>query len=263
MPLRKPWFLISILVLLLALWAILCTPLVISSGIRLWVWWVARQHGLIATIDKIDAPFLRPVSIHQFHLKSSRDEMLRIDITATDASIGLNFKHLFLHTPGHIISTVSVRELHVLVRHSNPNLRALTERGWTTLQRLLPQQATFVNSEVRIESGPTLVLLRGGVLSASEAEAGRFSAAELMIVSPWLRQSFSQLRGATHWEGNRLSVGGLTLSRGLDLQSATTDLSRLAKQRVGLQFDVDAFGGKIRANISHEWRSQHFNWKIA
>jgi len=32
---------------------------------------------------------------------------------------------------------------------------------------------------------------------------------------------------------------------------------------VGLQFDADAFGGKIRGNISHEWRSQHSNWKIA
>jgi hypothetical protein len=40
-------------------------------------------------------------------------------------------------------------------------------------------------------------------------------------------------------------------------------LSRLGKQRVGLQFDVDAFGGKIRGNISHEWRSQHSNWKVA
>jgi hypothetical protein len=32
---------------------------------------------------------------------------------------------------------------------------------------------------------------------------------------------------------------------------------------MGLQFDVDAFGGKLRANISHEWHSTHRNWKIA
>src|SRR5204862_6815104 len=51
--------------------------------------------------------------------------------------------------------------------------------------------------------------------------------------------------------------------RGLDLQSAAADLSRLGKQRVGLQFDLDAFGGKIRGNVSDEWRSQHSNWKIA
>src|SRR5438094_10463962 len=84
-----------------------------------------------------------------------------------------------------------------------------------------------------------------------------------MIASPWLRQTFSQLRGATHWETNRLTLGGLTLSRGLDLQSATADFSRLGKQRVGLQFEVDVFGGNIRGNIPDEWSSQHCNSKIA
>src|SRR5207245_9952515 len=122
---------------------------------------------------------------------------------------------------------------------------------------------TVTGSEVRIENGPTLVLLRNGFLSANQTESGRFSAGELMIASPWFYQTFSQLRGATHWEADHLTIAGLTLTHGLDLQSATADLSRLGNQRVGLQFDVDAFGGKIRGNISHEWRSQHFNWKIA
>src|SRR5262249_58214104 len=94
-------------------------------------------------------------------------------------------------------------------------------------------------------------------------EPGRFNAAELMITSPWVRQTFSQLRGATHWEANRLTLAGLTLTRGLDLQAATVDLARLGNRRVGLQFDLDAFGGKLRANISHEWHSRHSNWKIA
>src|SRR5581483_7749021 len=84
-----------------------------------------------------------------------------------------------------------------------------------------------------------------------------------MIASPWFHQTFSQLHGATHWEADHLTVAGLNLARGLDLQSATADLSRLGNQRVGLQFDADAFGGKIRGNISHEWRTQHSNWKVA
>jgi hypothetical protein len=128
---------------------------------------------------------------------------------------------------------------------------------------MLPENLTVANSDVRIENGPTLVLLRNGVLSAYETEAGRFSAAEVMIASPWFHQTFSQLRGATHWESDHLTIAGITLTRGLDLQSATADLSRLGNQRVGLQFDLDTFGGKIRGTISHEWRSQHSNWKMA
>ena len=256
-------FRVSLLAMLLALLAVVLAPFTVSHCVRLWVWWAARQEGLTVSIDKIDTPFLRPVLIRQIHLKPKREDALRLDLTATDVSVGLNFKHILLHMDGRIIHDLSIRELHVQLHRTNPNLRALSRHGWATLQRLLPENLSIAKSEMRVENGPTLVLLRGGSLSVSETEAGRFNAAELMVASPWLRQTFSQLRGATHWETNRLTVGGLTLSRGLDLQSGTADFSHLGKQRVGLQFELDAFGGKIRANISHEWRSEHFNWKIA
>jgi hypothetical protein len=256
-------FRVSLLVVFLGLLAVVLAPFTVSHCVRLWVWWAFRQEGFIVSIDKIDTPFLRPVLIRQIHLKTKREDAFRVDLTATDVSVGLNFKHVLLHMPGRIIHNLSIRELHVQVHRTNPNLRALSRRGWATLQRLLPENLSIAKSEMRVENGPTLVLLRGGSLSASETEAGRFNATEVMVTSPWLRQTFSQLRGATHWETNRLTVGGLTLSRGLDLQSGTADFSRLGKQRVGLQFELDTFGGKIRGNVSHEWRSQHFNWKIA
>src|SRR6266498_2935978 len=263
MPFRNRLSLATLLILLVVLLTIVFAPFAVSNGLRLWIWWAARQEGFVASIDKVDASFLRSVVIRQLHLKSVRDNAFRVDLTATDASVGLNFKHVLLHMRGRIIRNLSIRELRVELHRTNPNLRAITRRGWATLQRLLPENLSIANSEVRVENGPTLILLRRGVLSASETEAGRFSASEVMIASPWLRQTFSQLRGATHWETNRLTLGGVTLTRGLDLQSATADLSRLGNQRVGLQFDTDVFGGKIRGNISHEWRSQHSNWKIA
>jgi hypothetical protein len=217
----------------------------------------------MVNIDKIDAPFLRPVVIRQIRVRNPHDDALRVDLTVTDAVFDLNFKHILLHRRGRAIRNLSIRELHGELRRTNPTVRAITQRGWATLHRMLPENLTVTDSEVRIENGPTLILLRNGFLSAHQTEAGRFSAAEIMIASPWFHQTFSQLRGATHWEGDRLTLAGLTLTHGLDLQSATADLSRLGNQRVGLQFDVDAFGGKIRGNISHEWRSPHSNWKIA
>src|SRR5437773_4954413 len=263
MPLRNRFFLASLLVLLIVTLAIALAPIMISNGIRLWVWWFARQEGFVATIDKIEAPFLRPIVIHEFQLKSSRDDALRVDITAMDARVTLNLKHILLRMGGRDIRNVSVRELRAEIHRSNPSVRALNERAWATLHRLLPESMSIAKLEMRVENGPTLILLRNAFLSASETEPGRFSTAELMITSPWVRQTFSQVRGATHWESSRLTLAGLTLTRGLDLQSATADLSRLGNQRVGLQFDVDAFGGKLRANISHEWHSRYSNWKIA
>jgi len=263
MPLRSRFVLAGLLLLITALLAVLFTPFAVSHGVRWWIWWRARQEGFTITIDKIDAPFLRPVVIRQLGLTNAHDDTLRVNLTVTDATFALNFKHILLHQGGRAIRNLSIRGLHVEFRRSNPAMRALTRRGWATLHRMLPENLIVADSEVRIENGPTLILLRNGFLSANQSEAGRFSAAEVMIASPWFHQTFSQLRGATHWEGDHLTIAGLTLTRGLDLQSATADLSRLGNQRVGLQFDTDAFGGKIRGNISHEWRSQHSNWKLA
>jgi hypothetical protein len=243
--------------------AVLLAPIAVSNAIRLWVGWFARQEGFVATIDGVDAPFLRPVAIHQIHLKSARDDAVRIDVTVLDAQVVLNLKHVFLHLSGRDIRSISIREFHAELHRANPNVQALSERGWATLHRLLPETLSIAKLETRVENGPSLILLRNGSLFASETEPGRFSAAELMVTSPWVRQTFSQLRGATHWEGNRLTLAGLTLTHGLDLQAATLDLARLGNRRMGLQFDVDAFGGKLRANISHEWHSPHRNWKIA
>src|SRR6059058_6674337 len=263
MPLKSRFLLASLFLLLAALLALWFTPFAVSHGVRWRIWWKARQEGFIVNIDKVDAPFLRPVAIRQLRLRNARDDVLRIDLTITDATFELNFKHILLHSRGRAIRTLSIRELHGELRRSNPTVRAITRRGWATLHRMLPENLTVTDSEVRIENGPTLILLRNGFLSTNQTEAGRFSAAEVMIASPWFHQTFSQLHGATHWEADHLTIAGLTLIHGLDLQSATADLSRLGNRHVGLQFDVDAFGGKLRGNISHEWHSRYSNWKIA
>ncbi len=215
------------------------------------------------SIDKVDAPFLQPVVIRSLHVKSVRTDALHIDLTATQVQLDLNFSRILLHRRGHAIRNLSIEDLHGEIRRENPNVRGITKSGWGTLQRLLPQKCSLHSSEMRVQDGPTLILLRNGTLSASEIEADRFSAGELMIASPWLRQTFSQLRGATRWDTNRLTLAGLTLARGLDLESVSIDFSRLGSQRVGLEFDADVFGGKIRGNIAHEWHSQRYNWKVA
>src|SRR5215469_63174 len=263
MPFKNRIFLISLVIVIVALAAVLLAPITVSNGVRLWVWWFARQEGFLATIDSVDAPFLRPIVIRQIHLKSARDDTVRVDIAVIDARVVLNLKHIFLHLSGRDIRNISIREFRAELHRTNPNVQTLSKRGWATLHRLLPKTLNIAKLETRVEEGPSLILLRNASLFASETEPGRFTAAELRIASPWVRQTFSQLRGATHWEADRLTLAGLTLTHGLDLQAATVDLVRLGNRRLGLQIDVDAFGGKLRANVSHEWHSGHSNWKIA
>jgi hypothetical protein len=263
MPFKNRLFLAGLLILLAALIAIWFAPLLVSNGVRLWVWWKARQEGLVVTVDQIDAPLLRPVVIRGCRLRSGRDDAFQFEFAVKQATLALNFKHILLGRRGRAVRDISIQELRGELRRGNPAGRKMTQSGWAALHKLLPQNLSVASLDIRVEVAPTMILLRKGFLSASEIEAGRFSAAEVMVESPWLRQTFSDLRGATNWQNDRLAVAGLSLTHGLDLQSITADLSRLADQRVGVEFDVDAFGGKIRANISQEGRSQPANWKIA
>ena len=263
MSLKTRFLLAALLIVLAALLAMWFSPTAVSNGVRWWAWWKASQEGLVVTIDKIDAPFLRPVVIRGFRVASLPRNAFSIDLTVTQATLDLNFKRILLHTRGHAIRALSIQGLRGELRHSNPPGHAITLRGWVTLQKLLPQNLSIASSDVRLENGPTVILLRNTLLSASETEAGRFTAAEAIIASPWFRQTFSNLRGATNWQDNRLTLAGLALTPGLDLQAITADLSDLGEQRIGLEFDADAFGGKIRAKISHQWRSERSNWKLA
>jgi hypothetical protein len=199
MPLKSRFVLVSLFLLLAALLAVWFTPFAVSHGVRWWIWWRARQEGFTVNVDKIDTPFLRPVAIRQLRLTNAHDDTFRVDLTITDALFDLNFKHILLHRGGRAIRNLSIRELHAELRRANPSVRAITRRGWATLHRMLPENLSITGSEVRIENGPTLVLLRNGFLSANQTEAGRFTAAEVMIASPWFHQTFSQLHGATHF----------------------------------------------------------------
>ena len=145
---------------------------------------------------------------------------------------------------------------------TNPG-KPLPDGTWQSWQNLLPQGGSIRDFDLRIEDGPTVLLLRNGTLSFSEVEAGHISVDEITIASPVVRQTFSQLRGATHWQEHRLTLAGLVLARGLDIQSVAFDLSRLGEQRLGVDLDLDAFGGKIRGDISTEWHSTRSHWNIA
>jgi hypothetical protein len=262
MAFRNRLLVVALLGALLFLFTIWSVPFVVSNGLRAWIWWKARQERLTVKIDRIEAPFLRPVVMRGFHILSAHDAAVHTEVNAARITVDLSLKTILLHTSGRAIRTLSADALRMEIRCSNAATPSLTERGWRTLQKLLPGSFNVERFDLRVETGRTVVLLRNVSVSGNEIESGRFGTDQVTIVSPWFRQTFSQLRGATKWEDNRFTLAGLSLTRGLDLPSATSDLSHLARQNIGLEFDIEVFGGKLRADISHDWRSDGANWNL-
>src|SRR5205085_6567139 len=254
--------LISLAILMVALGTIVFAPFIVSNGLRLWLHWQANRQQLKIEVGKIAAPFLRPVSIERIRVTSEKGTATQIELTAEHNVLHFSLAKI-LAGRGDGVRTLSIQTARAEIRRDYSERVRPAPFNWRALQALLPANFNIGHLDLRVENGATIILLRNTAISGNQIEAGRFTAGEFAITSPMFRQSFSQIRGATKWQEDRLTVGGMNLARGLDLQTLVIDLSRLDKERADLQFDLDVLGGKIRASISNEWPGQHSTWNLA
>ena len=258
---RKRLLLLAVIVLA-ALAGFALSPALVTAGLRSWLYWQARRQHLKLELGKIDAPLLRPVSIERIRITNEAAVATQIELTAEHATLRLKLaKAIAGKFDG--VHGLSIQNARLTVRRDFSESKRPLDFNWRALQALLPANFDIARLDLRVENGPSVVLLRNAAVSGNQIESGRFSADEFSLASPLFRQTFSQLRGATKWQDNRLTIGGLTLARGIDLESMLIDLSRLDGERADLQFDIDVLGGKIRASISNEWAGQHSIWNLA
>ncbi|PYK31371.1 MAG: hypothetical protein DME57_03895 [Verrucomicrobia bacterium] len=254
--------LIALALIVLAIGAVVLAPFAISNGLHLWLRWQAHHQQLKIDHGKISAPFLRPIAIDHLHITNESGSATQIDIHTEQIILHPRLVSI-LTGRADGIRAMSIKAARAEIRRDFSGTARSNAFDWRALQKLLPANFDVSHLDLRVENGPTVVLLLNASVSASQIESGRFTAGEFTIVSPLIRQKFSQLRGATKWRDNRLTIGGLNLAGGLDLQSLTIDLSHLDAERADLQFDLDVFGGKIRGSISNEWSGKRSAWNLA
>ncbi len=244
---------------LTALAIILCTPVLTAAGIRAWIWWETRNAKVQCKVGHIEAPFLRPVELKDVHLSSDRE--VRLDVTAPRVTLALHLGSI-LRMRGHSIRQLTAENVHCVI-HRNQAQAFVTPRGWSDLERLLPDSFSLTNCDLRFENGTTNVLMNGVTISGNAVQNGRFGISQASIATPYLQRRFTDLRGATSWQDDHLTISAVTLASGLDLRSLRIDLSQLREQRLALELDLDAFRGKVRANLSDDWSGAPSNWNIA
>jgi hypothetical protein len=243
--------------------AVCLAPLVVAGGLRLWIARTARQEGLRIEFEKIEAPLLRPVVVRKLQITSQTDAPFRVMIEAPRVELDLNFTAIFDRSRGRFLRSLTAEAISVDIRRNLQPPPTPQRFAWRILEDSLADNFKLSGVELHIENGDTVVDLHNGVLSGAQIEAGVFSASNITIASPWFRKTFSQLRGATSWQESRLTVGALTLTRGLDLDAVSIDLSHIGESRLGLEMAMDAFGGKLRARISSEDRADKRTWDAA
>lgn len=262
MPIGKRLLLFA-LVLILAGGAVIClTPVMVADGIRLFVLWKGHEQGVKISVGQIESPLFQPVVIHRIRVTSVRPSAVRVAIEAPRAELDLNLRALLFRSAGRIVHRFAIDNL----RGEVERVRTDASQGrfdWPLFHRLLADDLELTNLNLQVKNGGARFDLRGVNLNVNEIEAGRFTARSIRLSAPWFHQQFTNLRGATAWENEQLTIGALSLAPGLDIETITADLSRLDKKRVGLEVNLDAFGGTLRASVASENRQKGIVWNVA
>ena len=241
---------------------VLLSPALLVGGIRTWLWWTARDQNLTITCANIDAPLLRPAVLHDLQVRTNAGAPMAVAIDVQRAEVAFNLRELFRRTEIRSLRQLTIEGARIDVRKSAPSDVATASPNWSLLHDLLADGFKFSQVDVYVENGGTRVDVRKLSLAASELESGPLLIGDVVIASPLITRSFAKLRGRASWQNSRLTLGALSLTRGIDVDTITADLSRLGSRRVDVAVNLDAFGGKLRADITSEGRRRRV-WNIA
>lgn len=261
MSLRKRFLIFLALVFGLALLTALLSPFAIARGLRGWLWWAGRHEGVQVEIGKIEAPFLGPVTLDELRIRPAKEKARRVDLQAARVTLDFNFRGWLFSKRARFVHALTVERLRGSIQQGKQ--RGAEKLDWKNLARLLPDEFRFTDLDLDVSTAATAFRFRGLNLNGSEVEAGKFFAREIFVTSPILRKTFTELRGATSWESDRLTIAGVPLARGLDLEALTIDLASLEKRRVGLELQLDTFGGTLRASFQGRGGEKKFAIDLA
>ena len=70
---RKRLVISILLAAVTALLIVLSSPVLVSNGVKFWLWWKTRGTHITVTVDKIEAPYLHPIVLRGVRLQTSSD----------------------------------------------------------------------------------------------------------------------------------------------------------------------------------------------
>ncbi len=124
--------------------------------------------------------------------------------------------------------------------------RVAVRAGLAAVAQLLPDNFQINNLDLDVTTATTAFSLRGVVPDGERDRIrpnflrGRFLSPRRSCVRR-LPTSAARPRG----RAARLTIAGIPLARGLDLEALTIDLSHLPKRRLGIDLHLDTYGGTL------------------
>ena len=223
------------------------------SLVRLWLRWTVRADQIEIAWQRMEAPLFGAVVLHDVTLRSRAGAPSVVALEIGRATLDFRVAAFFDSARGRVLRRLELTDIRGEVQ-PGPQVNAPAARA--DLRSLLADDFHVSIANLRVVRGSVRFEIRDAALDASELETGHFSARELVVAMPWLHTALRDLKGAASWQYNRLTLGAISLLPGLDLDAMTLDFAHLSEDRLSIETNLDAFGGKLRANIAKtgsEW----------
>ena len=164
---KNRWVVIVCLSFVLAGGAtVVLAPVVVANGLRLWLHWQAQRQQLQIEPGKIQAPFLRPVTIDTLRVTNKTGTRPHIELRTDHVVLKPRLAKL-LAGRSDAIRVLSIETARVEIRRDFEETAGQEPFNWAALQALLPTNFNVARLDLRIENGPTVVVLRNAAISAS------------------------------------------------------------------------------------------------
>jgi hypothetical protein len=206
---------------------------------------------------------LRPIVLHQVQLRTALGSGFEVNVEVPRAVVGLNLRSILTSSEKRPLRHLAIENARAVIRQDPTSAPASNRRELPAFELPFADSFRLSHLDLRFENGSTIVVARDVSLTASEIETGAVTIGEVAVASPLLSQRFKDLRGATSWQNDRLTLGAITLARGIDIDTLTADFSRLASRRISLAASIDVFGGTVRANVTSDSREGRRLWDVA
>jgi hypothetical protein len=248
MSFRRRLLVLFLVAVILAILDVAFAPLLVAKGVRLWLQWAAKQEHLTVEIGNVEAPFLQPVVIRDLRVRSAPGAPPQVSLEVGQVVADLNFRSLIFSQRSTFLRSLQLDRFAGSVSFG-AGKTSIGSGNWRLLSHFVPEGFRIDHGNFDLTTPDLVLRFRQAMVAASAIESGKFLAREITVQSSIVRQTFHDLRGATSWENSRLTIAGIPLVRGLDLETLTLDLSHLARKRVGIDTQVDAYGGVLRTSF--------------
>jgi len=235
----------------------LFTPAVFRLGVHAALLVVAHQKHVDLSITKLKGSIFEPVSLYGVKLSAFSNARTTTNLDIARVDVDFSIPNLVFRRAAGCVRSVSIDGLNGTVKlqpqgaaqdaSPAPQGNEGEARLWPL--KLIPARIDAMHINLIVQQGNDTVRFENLRCTASDVEPGEIAVEKIEIEQPWLKKTFTAVKGITALRNSRFSIGNLALEKGVTLTSASSDVTEIANGRIKVDFALAAFDGTITGDL--------------